>query len=918
MARITAGKIIKIAVLPGIIPRTRDLMSGGFGNVSFYIAHLFRAVRLLPFGHPYLSPANFGRFGISHVTAEAWRTIVHGRCQTDQVLIFLMVLLGIGILFVQFCFLGMMLFVQTAEALPALPAGGFFNTLNPTEDLAFILMDSVFGLPDFFGSCVAQGIVCFVDNPNPHPAMPYPLPYHEGLRAMLMVYSIGLLAIAMIIFSYFVVTVLIETAEHGTPFGKRFNHLWAPLRMVLALALLIPIANGLNAAQYLVMYAAKWGSGFATTGWNLFLTEATGAATGATLLGDPQYLIAIPNSPPVNIFLEFATVVSACKVGDASGVDPRDVQAYVVFPDQIGPASRADLVGLTYIDAYTRSDYGDIHYVFGVYGEDQNGRPLYGDYPGQVKPVCGELVLQITDVDDANSPGSQYILSEYHRLVTVMWDDIRGAGSWGTGVTIREMGYGFVRRKFPRDIRWTPTDIADSQDPNYPEATAMDFTNARAFYALQIDTIIAAGIALQIASPAWAQMLDYGWAGAGIWYNNVARLNGTLLDAAHALPTPVKYPEAMEYVAKQRGMFKQSGTGPERFKPELANGKVINFDPPKMHDMAQALYYAQISWDGAYTDVPAGGANPFIDSMNAIFGTEGLFELSENTDTHPLAALVAMGKGLMDSAIRNLGAAAASGLAGGFANFFKGLEPLGKPLMAASSFAIQVAMITLSIGFLLFYVLPFIPFLYFFFAVGGWVKGIFESMVAVPLWALAHIRIDGESLPGDAAKPGYFMLFEIFLRPILIVFGMLAAITIYAAQVKILNEIWPLVTSNVTGFNTTTAKAIAPGELGSLTYYRGVLDKFFYTVIYAIVVYMMGMASFKLIDMLPGHILRWLGSDASSFSDQNSNGPEDLMMRMSIGTQMMTNSISQVGGQLGSLGRQGISAAKGPPPGPGL
>ena len=279
MARITAGKIIRIAVLPGVIPRTRDLLTGGFGNISFYIAQLFNAVRLLPPGHPYLSPANFGRFGISHVTAEAWRTIVHGRRQIDQVLIFAIVMLGIGILFLQFCFVGMMLFTQAGHA-AGLPVGGFFTTVNPTEDLAFILMDSVFGLPDFFGSCVAQALECFVNNPTPQPAMDYPLPYHYGFRAMLQVYSIGLLVIAMIIFCYFAVTILLETAESGTPFGKRFNHVWAPVRMVMALALLIPIANGLNAAQYLVMYAAKWGSGFATNGWTLFLQDATGAAGG--------------------------------------------------------------------------------------------------------------------------------------------------------------------------------------------------------------------------------------------------------------------------------------------------------------------------------------------------------------------------------------------------------------------------------------------------------------------------------------------------------------------------------------------------------------------------------------------------------------------------------------------------------------
>ncbi len=904
MTGITAGKVLKVSLLPGIIPRTRRLMGGGFNYISFYMAQLFAVVGLLPRFHPYLQYANFGRFGIGHVTNEAWHNIVRGQRRLDQVVIFGLIILGLTILFVQFCFLGVLLVSQTAHA-AGLPLDGFLNTPDPEEDLAFVMMDSVFGLPDFFNSCVAQGIECFVDNPHPIQPGPYPAPFHEGLRAMMQIYSVGLLAIAMIIFCYFCVAVAIETAEHGTPFGRRFSHLWAPIRMVLALALLIPIANGLNAAQYVIMYAAKWGSGFATNGWELFLVEATGAAAGATLLGNAQNLVAIPNAPPVNTFLEFATILGACKVGEASGTKPRDVQAYVVSTAQMGPAGRSDLSGLSYADALTLSNYGDIHYVFGVY-EEKDSNPVHASFPGQVRPVCGELILQVTDVDDANSPGSLYILEQYHRLIQIMWLDLTGADAWSAdSMSIRAMGYGFVRREFPDNIRWTPTDVPDRQDPNYPQASAQDLGNAREYYRTEIERIIQEGTQRQIDSPAWTQMFNYNWAGAGIWYNQVARLNGMMMSAANSLPTVRKYPEWMEYVDSQRAMHKQSGTGPERFNPELANSKTIKFDPDKGRLMAQTMYKAQRAWDGSYSSSPSGGANPFLDAINAIFGTQGLFELSKNVETHPLAGLVVMGKNLMDAAIRNLGAATAAGVAGGLANFFKEIEPLGKVLATASAAALQVAMLAMTIGFMLFYVLPFMPFLYFFFAVGSWVKGIFEAMVGVPLWALAHLRIDDEGgMSGEAAKGGYFMILEIFLRPILIIFGLLASITIFSAQVMVLNEIWNLVVSNVTGFNATTAKTLSEGDLGSLTYLRSLADRFFYTVMYAIVVYMMGMASFKLIDGLPNQILRWINEDGGAFGDQVGNAPDDLMTKMSIGSNMMIGK----GGQalqsgLGMMGR---------------
>lgn len=897
--QITTGQVLKFSLLPGIIPRTHQLLTGGFGHISFYIAQIFYAVRLLPYSHPYLNPANLGRFGLGHVTMEAWQTISRGRWQIDQLLIFAIVMAGIAILFIQFCFLGVALFAQTAQA-AGLPAGGFLTTADPVDDLAFILMDSVFGLPDFFGSCVALSQVCFAENPVPHPGMPYPMPYHEGLRIMFQIYSIGLLAIAMIIFSYFAVAILIETAEHGTPFGKRFNKTWAPIRMVVAIALLLPIANGLNAAQYLVMYAAKWGSGFATNGWTIFLAEATGA--GSTIMGDPKTLVGIPNAPPVNTLLEFMTIVATCRAGEASGDHRREIMPYIIFPDQLGAGQRADVVGTSFADALERSNYGNIHYVFGATGTPESPNE-YSRYPGGVRPVCGELVLKVTDVDDANSPGSRFVLQEYFRLINIIVMDVFYSGDWGAGYQqLRTIGYGFVRRNFPGDIRWDFDGISDNQDPNYPNATAMDLNGHREYYRTQVETILQEGINRQIASPIWGDMLDYGWAGAGIWYNMLARLNGTLLGAANALPEIRKYPEVMEYVAAQRAKNKESSSGPERHKPELSNGKAIVFDPAKQRLMAQTLYQAQYAWGGSYSSSPSGGDNPFLNSINAFLGTGALFELSKNVDTHPLASLVMIGKGLIESAIKNLASATGAGLAGGFANLFKELQPLGKTLTTASRFALQVSMLAITIGFMLFYVLPFLPFLYFFFAVGSWVKGIFEAMVGVPLWALAHIRIDGPGLSGSAALGGYMMLLEIFLRPILIIFGLLAAITIYGAQVRVLHEIWPLVVSNVSGNNATTAKTLAVGTTGSLTYMRSMADRLFYTVMYAIVVYMMGMASFKLIDMLPNQIMRWLGKDGGAFSDQEGNAPNDFMVKMNIGSGQMVE-------QVGRLGHGALDAA---------
>ena len=297
--------------------------------------------------------------------------------------------------------------------------------------------------------------------------------------------------------------------------------------------------------------------------------------------------------------------------------------------------------------------------------------------------------------------------------------------------------------------------------------------------------------------------------------------------------------------------------------------------------------------------------------------------MCKNADIHPLAQLSTLGKGLLEASIRNLGFSGGLGVASMFAG------PFGSAVQALSSFFGSIAMVGILLGFVLFYLLPFLPFLYFFFAVGGWIKGLFEAMVGVPLWALAHLRIDGDGLPGEAAANGYFLIFEIFLRPMLILFGLLASVAIFGAMVKVLNEIFYLVVSNTSGSNpdgqasclreganpgaansaTGGGTATTNAKTGSAEYFRGPIDEFFFTVVYAIIVYMIGMSSFKLIDQIPNYILRWMGSGTPSFGDQGGEPVEGLVSRVTVGGGLVGSQVSGALGQLSGAAKHGVSAA---------
>ncbi len=908
--KLGAKKILAFTLTPQLTPRLRSLFSG-FTFVSFFIAQVYRAAGLLPENHPYLQPANKGRFGVIHVVAEAGLLMKRKGASFDQRAIYWLLMTGIVILAAQVALLALGLFVQSAHAVPFGPATNFFITLAPDQDLAFILLDRVFGIPDFFNSCVATGGVCLG---SPLAAgqfwansarteigvIAFPYPYHLAVHSALEMYSIALLIIAVLILCYFVFAVLAETAETGTPFGRRFNKIWAPIRLVAALGLLIPVANGLNAAQYIALYAAKFGSGFATNGWNVFTDEAIDGAT--TMLGDPDTLVAITRPPPVNTLMTFFALVSTCKLGyervsEARGDPTRiEIHPYLINPRQAAePRRNLDDAGWVFADALTYYNRGNITVRFGEYRVDAAGKPVYTNAVGNVEPICGEVTLPMSNIDETDTPGAYHALEQYFALLNQLWLEATIPPS-----PIYETGDAFTRRDIPG--------INVPGPPSVPPPTP-DMIARRDDFAAGVLAILNDAVDLQQDSPVLNDPINqYGWAGAGIWYNRIAQVNGSLIGAVYDLPAVTKMPEIMEEIMKQRLANDQDVSGPERYKPYISNGQQP--DPRDQQDMAigQALYDAYKHWADNFSEMAVSG-NIFLDAINAVFGTAGLFSMRENADrgVHPLAQLTAIGKGLMESAIRNLGYAAFAGLGGGLFNILQ-VHLVGTVGLAASSFLVSIAAIALSIGFILYYVVPFLPFIYFFFAVGSWIKSIFEAMVGVPLWALAHLRIDGNGLPGEAAAGGYFMILEIFLRPILTIFGMLGGIALFSAQAAILNEIWQLVTSNVTGFDPVTAGA--GEETGALMYARGAVDKLFFTALYAIIVYMLGVSSFKMVDLIPNFALRWMGQNVSSFAEKTAENPESIVSRTFMGTDAIGDSlrgglkdgIRTLGGATTSLG----------------
>ncbi|MCB1556463.1 MAG: DotA/TraY family protein [Alphaproteobacteria bacterium] len=873
------AKILRYALLPELLPRIRALAFSGLGPLAFFVAYVYYAARLLPSGHPYLNPTNGGRFGVLHVVWEARQNLFFRWKNVDQIILFFMIPAGLLIFLIQLALLGLALFISTADAMTLADLGRFLKTPDPHDDIAFMLLDGTFGIERatatgyLFGSKVATENAWGT----------WPTPFHEALHEMFGFYSTGLFFVAITIMVYFTITIIAETAHSGTPFGQRFERAWVPLRLIVAVSLLVPLSSGLNGGQLITLYIAKGGSGLATNGWNIFTDEIT----GGTLLGDPKDFVTTPSAPQISNLMEIVFIARTCSYLEKY-VHGREVKPYLVFQNK----AKKNYFTTDLNAALAFSEDGDVMIRFGEYDA------AYAQYPSSVRPVCGEVTIHPVDL---STPGALAIQNDYYNLVGALWDnffmDILAE-------TIAERVTPTINRS-----RWSDwyDDFDFSGEMESMVKYYYDPANDDSLPAM-----IKRAVEEQIGSPRWASVgsatwneafKKYGWAGAGLWYNQIAELNGSLIGAVRTVPDVSLYPEVMEHVRQQNRLAARSVSGTDSFQPVLPGGRSIEFAQPGDEYIALGLYYAQSFWIDKHAESTG---NVFtdttrllfdMDGLSALFGLEGLFNMTRNPHTHPLAQLTGIGASLVQNAVSKLLYSMGAGVTGKVLGVIK-WERAGKLATAASQFFLSIATMGLLIGCVLYYVLPFLPFLYFFFAVGKWLKTIFEAMVGLPLWALAHIRIDGKGLPGPVAMSGYYLILEIFLRPILIVIGLLGGISIFAAQVFILNDIWALVVSNLSGYDQSSLgmveKELLDGQdpRGSLLYMRGAVDTLFFTVLYAIVVYMIGMSSFKLVDLVPNKIMRWLGTGVSTFAEQAEDPAQALIGRIYSGSSLALGQIS--------------------------
>ena len=325
------------------------------------------------------------------------------------------------------------------------------------------------------------------------------------------------------------------------------------------------------------------------------------------------------------------------------------------------------------------------------------------------------------------------------------------------------------------------------------------------------------------------------WLAAAGFFNTIASRTGLFQAAAHnvpdaALPLPSLEEWSPPAAAAVKGVL-----------AALASSRTW-----------QPVFFA--AGGGVTGTLPAAGGGDgglvaglfeFIDLDSVVIADSG----------NPIADLAGFGHDLIASALSAIGAisgvAVGSGLLESIPFFGKGLDAFESVWRVTDGFVSTILGLMLIAGAVLAFVLPALPFIRFLFGVFGWLINVVEAVLAVTVFAAAHVtRGQGEGLMVPATRQGWLFLPGLILRPPLMLFGLILGYFVFLAAIGLLNAIWlPQLR------DAGASDGLGPiGFLAMLT-------------LYVMICYALMNGAFKLIDLLPAAVLEWIGGRADGGDD---------------------------------------------------
>lgn len=811
------------------------------------VAMVFAIYGLFPLDHPFLKNQNEAPMSLMEVITTAYSRVRFTRQTFLQPIIF-------------FAVVGIMIFGVVGVAITALTlfstkahASAFFDPA--ANDLAASWLNYLFRDGSMItGTIVFGDVTSYLEDP---------LTGYSAIQAAfisaLAFYSNAILLIAGILLFYHLVVMIAETAHHGEVMGKKANKIWAPIRLVFAIGLLVPINSGLNTGQYIVVRVAELGSGLASNTWKIFLN----ALLSIDLLFDGPTAGVLER-----VALDLIRIKACTTAWNKTIEEGSDLNLSSAKISESGKCESKTTGGL------------------------KGNRCGFTSNSLKSSDICGAYFIP----EDSSSPLSQKA-AQYQK------EAIESAMS------------GSINTAAQKITDMVSTEANDSADKQ------LDLDNAILGAVGDYQKAVIAKMMLLAAEEkalyyaALTSLGEYGWALAGAFVNTISRVQADMAILSIDSMPRTERPKIQDAALNEKGaggdVYRNVTNAMDAFdvfasrdaakasgskaQCSMMAGLDLDEGDGTLTSIGHALF-GMIDWqatmDGVWTTqagIKCGIKGPGTFHLGIFFGGKD-----------PLSQMSRLGYNMLKTAFAAYAAAmagdvvsAAAGKAGEGRDSKKAKALTGGAKMLGAGFkglGMFIGSIFMMTGFSLAFIVPLLPFMYFFFAVLTWVVAVIEAVIAVPLICLAQLNPEGDGLPGKARK-AFFFIFNIFLRPTMTVFGLIVGLLVLYVALSYLNFSY----------------MIAVAGAGGTSYGLATIAKIVYTALYCIICYIIANHSFKIIEHIPANALNWMGESAQAMHNMGDMAKiEQLSLIMSSTASgslmpMMGQAAHGMGGAMGGL-----------------
>lgn len=665
------------------------------------------------------------------------------------------------------------------------------------------------------------------------------------------VLNTGMLVFTGLISGYVFLVGVLNSANEGTVLGKSYNTMWIPMRMVLALSLVLPFQSGYSAMQVAVIWMGGQGIGLANSTWNAALDymQATGSLYPPAI--DPRF------DDLADAYLSARVCVHGLNASDRRE-NLSDKEVVLERPDPAPSLQNPEEVP-EFVESgelVQGKAYGNTESLGTILAS--RAAAAVAGYPAGVprwygSNFCGQVFFEFPAVDSTGN--SAPAIAQYRKSILEAADAL--------DVSLDIIAKDIVNHATNDALPAPDNDAFRLAVDTYKNAHKAALTTVMSTIAQdRLDSWIS-GDAKIASSPLGAR--EAGWLSAGAWYWDIQKINAETNELIKVKPRVMGadselgkvedfeiYSSALEDYKNSRMKVNKFGQLSNKLS-ESAYAETEGVDTDNnavLEGVKQAISLAMYSPD------------PITALQNAGHSMITIMELALLSSKAAETAL-----SIPDEMAKRKG-----GIIGAAASLIS--YPARLIGEEATKLVLGTSFLLAPLALMLAFYLPATPLILWILGVCGWFVLLIEAVIAAPIWAASHAMPEGDGFVGQRAQAGYMVILSLFLRPTLMLFGLFSSMVLMIVMGKVTLLLFiPFIQSMNSGYLT------------------GIVTLFASLGILVMLLVQLSHRCYGLIHEVPDKVLRYIGGGAENLGE--SSGEQTNQRHFTSGSAAAVGSITK-------------------------